>query len=177
MVFEGKTVVITGAGSGVGRGLAVGFSGDGAYVVGIGRTREALERTAELCGVGRMHCVVGDVARGSDVERLFVEAIHRHEEELIALALEKLSPYRLFGLPEKRGSIIAFGIEGLHPLDIGTLLNLKGIALRTGHLCAQPAMNRFGVEAMCRLSLGLYNDAADIERLSTALPQIIKDLS
>jgi cysteine desulfurase / selenocysteine lyase len=121
--------------------------------------------------------IIGLGAAISYIEGIGFEKIQCHEEQLIALALERLSPYRLFGHPERRGSIIAFGIEDLHPLDIGTLLNLKGIALRTGHLCAQPAMNRFGVEAMCRLSLGLYNEAADIERLAEALPQVIQDLS
>jgi NAD(P)-dependent dehydrogenase (short-subunit alcohol dehydrogenase family) len=77
-VFEGKCVVVTGAGSGIGRALAVGFSRDGADVVGIGRTRESLERTAELCGARRMHYVVGDVSCEADVERLFREAIDRH---------------------------------------------------------------------------------------------------
>ena len=76
MLFEGKTVVITGAGSGVGRALAIGFSGDGAQVVGIGRTRDDLARTAESCA-GRMTYVVGDVAREADVERLFAEAMAR----------------------------------------------------------------------------------------------------
>lgn len=76
-LFEGKTVVVTGAGSGVGRSLAIGFCADGADVVGIGRTRETLEETAARCG-GRMHFVVGDVAREADVDRLFEEAVRRH---------------------------------------------------------------------------------------------------
>ncbi len=77
MIFSGKTVVITGAGSGVGRGLAVGFCADGADVVGIGRTRADLEQTAALCG-GRMHFVVGDVVSEADVDRLFAEAMRLH---------------------------------------------------------------------------------------------------
>lgn len=77
MRFEGKTVVITGAGSGVGRALAMGFCGDGAEVVGIGRTLDDLAATAERCA-GRMHYVVGDIAREADVERLFAETQSRH---------------------------------------------------------------------------------------------------
>lgn len=73
-VFEDKVVVITGAGSGIGRGLAAGFCEDGAQVIGFGRTRAALETTAAEHGLGRMHCVVGDVSRADDVERLFAEA-------------------------------------------------------------------------------------------------------
>lgn len=76
LLFEGKTVVITGAGAGVGRALAIGFSADGAEVVGIGRTRDDLAGTAERCA-GRMRYVVGDVAREPDVARLFSEAMER----------------------------------------------------------------------------------------------------
>jgi NAD(P)-dependent dehydrogenase (short-subunit alcohol dehydrogenase family) len=72
-VFNGKTVVVTGAGSGVGRGLAMGFARDGATVIGIGRTERDLAETAALCG-GALHFVVGDVRREADVERLFAEA-------------------------------------------------------------------------------------------------------
>lgn len=74
MLFEGKTVVVTGAGSGVGRSLAIGFSGDGAEVVGIGRTRETLQETASRCN-GQMRFVVGNVAREFDVDALFDETI------------------------------------------------------------------------------------------------------
>jgi len=73
VLFEGKTVVITGAGSGVGRSLAIGFSGDGARVIGLGRTRETLEETASHCD-GRMRFVAGDVSQEADVDRLFEEA-------------------------------------------------------------------------------------------------------
>jgi NAD(P)-dependent dehydrogenase (short-subunit alcohol dehydrogenase family) len=77
-LFEGKVVVITGAGSGVGRGFAVGFARDGAHVVGISRTAEDLVHTAELCGTGKMHWVVGSVAVEADIDRLFAEAMQRY---------------------------------------------------------------------------------------------------
>ena len=73
--FSGKAVVVTGAGFGVGRALAVGFCADGASVMGIGRTRGDLEETARLCGAEKMHFVAGDVGRPGDVERLFSESI------------------------------------------------------------------------------------------------------
>ena len=95
MIFTGKTVVITGAGSGVGRALALGFAGDGADVVGFGRTREDLERTAASCA-GRMHFVVGDVAREADVERLFDEALRRHGKVDILVNNAALYPKRNF---------------------------------------------------------------------------------
>ena len=76
--LEGKVVVVTGAGSGVGRGLALGFARDGAHVVGIGRTEASLAKTAAEAGADRMAYVVGDVAAASDVERLFALADERH---------------------------------------------------------------------------------------------------
>lgn len=78
MLFAQKVVVITGAGSGIGRGIASGFCGDGADVVGFGRTRSALEETARQHGRGRMHVVVGDVAKQEDVDRLFAETHERY---------------------------------------------------------------------------------------------------
>jgi len=78
MDFLNKTVVVTGAGSGIGRAIAVGFCSDGASVMGIGRTSADLEETARICGAGRMHFVVGDVARPADVEQLFSDTVHRH---------------------------------------------------------------------------------------------------
>lgn len=76
MQFSGRAVVITGAGSGVGRGLAMGFAAEGATVIGIGRTESDLARTAADCA-GRMHYVVGDINRTADVDRLFEEAARR----------------------------------------------------------------------------------------------------
>lgn len=77
MRLAGKGVVITGGGSGIGRALAIGFCADGATVVSIGRSEADLARTAQDCGPGRMHFVVGDILRSQDLERLFGEA-HRH---------------------------------------------------------------------------------------------------
>jgi len=78
LLFDGMVAVITGAGSGIGRGFAVGFARDGAQVVGISRTKEGLSRTAELCGPREMRCVVGNVAVESDVDRLVTEAMAIH---------------------------------------------------------------------------------------------------
>jgi NAD(P)-dependent dehydrogenase (short-subunit alcohol dehydrogenase family) len=78
MIFEGKVVVVTGAGSGVGRGFAIGFARDGAQVVGFSRNAEDLATTRELCGADKMHAVAGDVSVAADVDRLFDEVARRH---------------------------------------------------------------------------------------------------
>jgi 2-hydroxycyclohexanecarboxyl-CoA dehydrogenase len=78
MLFDGKVVVITGAGTGIGRGFAIGFARDGAHVVGISRTQEDLAHTAELSSPGEMHYVVGSIAVEADVDRLFAEAMGRY---------------------------------------------------------------------------------------------------
>jgi len=96
MIFAGKVVVITGAGSGIGRGFAVGFARDGAQVVGISRTSADLARTAELCGPGKMHAVTGSVASEADVDRLFREAIERHGRVDILVNNAALYPKLLF---------------------------------------------------------------------------------
>jgi NAD(P)-dependent dehydrogenase (short-subunit alcohol dehydrogenase family) len=77
MNLSGKTVVVTGAGSGIGRAIAIGFCSDGASVMGIGRTSADLEETARLCEAGRMHFILGDVGKSEDVRRLFAEAFQR----------------------------------------------------------------------------------------------------
>jgi NAD(P)-dependent dehydrogenase (short-subunit alcohol dehydrogenase family) len=78
LTVSGRTVVVTGAGSGIGRAIAVGFCSDGASVVGIGRREESLEETRSLCGQGRMHFIVGDVSRQQDVRQLFHDAFQRY---------------------------------------------------------------------------------------------------
>jgi NAD(P)-dependent dehydrogenase (short-subunit alcohol dehydrogenase family) len=96
MDFTNKTVVITGAGAGVGKGLAAGFCRDGANVVGFGRTRGTLEETAAQFGQGRMHVVTGDVANSADVDRLFAEALSRFGKVDILINNAAIYPRELF---------------------------------------------------------------------------------
>lgn len=96
MTLAGKTVVITGAGAGVGRGLVAGFCADGANVVGFGRTEKDLVESADKHGKGRMHVVVGDVAKQADVDRLFAEARQRHGRVDILINNAAVYPRKLF---------------------------------------------------------------------------------
>lgn len=91
-------------------------------------------------------------------------------------ALLKIPGCRILGTTPTKAPLITFHIDGIHPLDLATLLDLKHIALRSGHLCAEPLLNHFGLSAACRLSFGLYNTSSDVDRFSDALPKIIAQL-
>ena len=92
MDFSDKTVVVTGAGSGIGRGFAAGFCRDGANVAGIARTASDLEETARLCGTGKYHFVTGDISRPEDVKRFFSETFQRYGKVDILVNNAAVSP-------------------------------------------------------------------------------------
>lgn len=105
--------------------------------------------------------------------------IHAWEEILLRYAtdkMEKIPGLRIIGTAKDKGAIISFAIEGVHPLDIGTLLDLRGIAIRTGHHCAQPTMRRFGVTATARASFAFYNTKEEIDYFVKALEEISTQL-
>ena len=111
------------------------------------------------------------------VEQLGMENIHLHERELTHYAMEQLSlipGMRLFGTAAEKDAVVAFTVGDIHPLDLGTLLDRLGIALRTGHHCAQPLMARFGVESMARASFALYTTRAEIDALVSAIDRVRK---
>ena len=111
------------------------------------------------------------------VEQLGMENIHLHERELTRYAMEQLSlipGIRLFGTAAEKDAVVAFTVGDIHPLDLGTLLDRLGIALRTGHHCAQPLMARFGVESMARASFALYTTRAEIDALVSAIDRVRK---
>jgi cysteine desulfurase/selenocysteine lyase len=100
------------------------------------------------------------------------EAVSHHEQRLLAQAnhaLQAVPGLRLIGTAAEKTGVVSFTLEGIHPHDIGTLLDAEGVAIRTGHHCAMPAMTWFGLAATARASFGCYNTNADIERLVAAL--------
>jgi cysteine desulfurase / selenocysteine lyase len=104
------------------------------------------------------------------------ERIHEYEVKLLAFAQEKISRIeglRIVGTAAHKIPVISFVVEGAHPLDIGTLLDFEGIAVRTGNHCTQPLLNRFGVSATCRASLAFYNTAEEVEVFVSALLKVI----
>jgi cysteine desulfurase / selenocysteine lyase len=107
-------------------------------------------------------------------------AIAAWEGELLALATEQLAEIpglRIFGTAPEKASVLSFTLDGIHPHDVGTILDREGIAVRAGHHCAQPIMERFGVPATTRASFGLYNTPEDVEALAAGLRQVQKIFS
>lgn len=118
--------------------------------------------------------VIGLGAAIDYIEGIGREAIHDWQLCLLRYATEKLleiEGLRIIGTAEEKSSIISFTLQGLHPLDLGTILGLKGIAIRTGNLCAQPALSRFGVTAVARISFGLYNTFEEIDTVVHAIKE------
>ena len=119
--------------------------------------------------------VVGFGAALDYVSGLGYDAIRDHEHDLLEHAVEALSAVpglRLIGSPRDRAAVVSFVMEGIHPHDVGTVLDQEGVAVRTGHHCAQPLMDRFGVPATARASFALYNTHADVDALVAALHRV-----
>jgi cysteine desulfurase/selenocysteine lyase len=122
--------------------------------------------------------IAGVVGLGATLDwmmNLDMEGLARHEADLLEYATRKLSELpglRFIGTAEKRASLVSFVLDGVHPHDVGTILDQEGIAVRTGHHCAQPVMERFGVPATVRASFALYNTRADVDALVRGLHKV-----
>lgn len=111
------------------------------------------------------------------VSALGIENIARYEHELTQYAMQRLKQIegmRIFGEAEQKSSVISFLVGNIHHLDMGTLLDRLGIAVRTGHHCAQPLMIRLGVEGTVRASLALYNTREEIDTLAAGIERVSK---
>lgn len=111
------------------------------------------------------------------VTALGMDNIAAHEHELTVYALQQLREIpemRIFGNAKERGAVVSFLVGNIHHLDMGTLLDRLGIAVRTGHHCAQPLMTRFGVEGMVRASFALYNTKEEIDTLAAGIARVSK---
>jgi len=109
------------------------------------------------------------------LQSIGMDRIAAHEDELLAYGTEALSEVpglRLIGTAEKKAGVLGFVLDSAHPHDIGQLLNDEGVAVRAGHHCAQPLMDRFGVPATVRASFAVYNSVADIDRLVLGLHKV-----
>jgi cysteine desulfurase/selenocysteine lyase len=104
-----------------------------------------------------------------------LDKIAAHEHALLEYGTHLLSGIeglRLIGTAPEKGAVLGFTLEGVHPHDIGTILDMDGIAIRAGHHCAQPTMDRFGVPATARASLAPYNTESDLDALAAGIRKI-----
>ncbi|HWW82201.1 MAG TPA: cysteine desulfurase, partial [Vicinamibacterales bacterium] len=109
------------------------------------------------------------------VERVGLDRINAHEHDLLVYGTDLLSRVpglRLTGTAADKAGILAFVLDGVHPHDIGTILDREGVAIRTGHHCCQPLMDRLGVPATARASMAFYNTREDLEVLTGALGKV-----
>jgi cysteine desulfurase/selenocysteine lyase len=122
--------------------------------------------------------IAGGVGLGATVdylEAIGMDRIAAYEAELLAYATEKLSAVptlSILGTAKEKASVISFTLGEIHPHDIGTILDQEGIAIRTGHHCAQPVMDRYGVPATARVSLAFYNTKSEIDACVAGLAKV-----
>ncbi len=116
--------------------------------------------------------VIGLAAAIDYVNEIGIDNIDAYEQELLGYAtreLEKIDGLRIIGTARHKAAVISFVLEGIHPHDAGTILDRYGVAVRTGHHCAQPLMERFGVPATTRASFAFYNTPEDVDALVSAI--------
>lgn len=122
--------------------------------------------------------IAGAIGLGAAVdylEALGMENVALYEQELSAYATEVLAQIpglRFIGTAQEKVGVLSFTLEGIHPHDVGTILDHEGIAIRTGHHCAQPVMDRFGVPATARASFALYNTKAEVDALAAGIKRV-----
>ncbi len=122
--------------------------------------------------------IAGGIGLGAAVDyvtRLGIDKIGAYEHELLLYAteaLEQIPGLRIIGTAREKAAVLSFVMEGIHPHDIGTVLDHQGIAVRTGHHCAQPVMDRYHIPATTRASLAFYNTAAEIDALVAGLYKV-----
>jgi len=123
--------------------------------------------------------IAGGIAFGAAldyVSAIGLDRIAAHERDLLDYATERLTAIeglRVVGTAKEKGGVLSFVLEGVHPHDIGTVLDREGIAIRTGHHCAQPVMDRYGLPATARASFGLYNTREEVDALLRAIHKVI----
>ena len=124
--------------------------------------------------------IAGGIAFGAALDYVTgigLERIEAHERGLLAYGTERLSAIdglRIVGTAREKAGVLSFVIDGVHPHDIGTVLDRHGVAIRTGHHCAQPVMDRYGLPATARASFGLYNTRDEVDALVAAIHEAIR---
>jgi cysteine desulfurase / selenocysteine lyase len=128
-------------------------------------------------GTPNMSGAIGLAAAIDYVSTIGLSAIAEHEQQLAALAttgLQSIPELDIVGTAPGKAPVISFTLKGVHPHDIGTILDAEGVAIRTGHHCAMPLMTALGLPATARASFACYNNRADVERLIAAVGKVVE---
>ena len=123
-------------------------------------------------GTPHISGAIGLAAAIRYLQHIGVDAIAAHEAAVVAkatAAVAEVPGVRLVGPAEKKASVVSFVMDGVHPHDIGTIVDREGVAIRTGHHCAQPVMDRYSIPATARASFAMYNTLEEIDTLVAAL--------
>jgi cysteine desulfurase/selenocysteine lyase len=153
------------------------YQGGGDMISSVTFEKTLYNRVPHKFEAGTPH-VSGTIGLGAAlnyVNSIGIDRIARHEQQLLAYGTKRLLEVpglRLIGTAREKEGILSFVLEGIHPHDVGTILDREGIAIRTGHHCAQPLMQRFGVPATARASLALYNTMEEIDALVNGLHKV-----
>ena len=155
------------------------YQGGGEMILTVSFKKTVFNELPHKFEAGTPH-IAGAIGMGAALEYLMDldrEGWMRHEHRLLEAATEMLTTrddIRLFGTAENKGSLVSFVLDGVHAHDVGTILDAEGVAVRTGHHCAQPVMEHFGVAATIRASFALYNTLEEVEALSRGLDRVRK---
>jgi len=152
------------------------WQGGGAMIDQVSFERTTFMPPPQRFEAGTPHIVggIGLAAAIDWVEGIGVDRLHRHEVALVGKcrsALRDLGFVTLYG-PEQSAGIVSFSVEGVHPHDVGTILDDAGVAIRAGHHCAQPLMNLLGIPATCRASFAAHSDSSDVDALVAGLTKV-----
>jgi len=126
-------------------------------------------------GTPNISAVIGLGAAVDYLDGVGMEDVTAHEQELLrhgTRLLSQIEGLRLIGTAREKAGVLSFVLEGIHPHDVGTILDHEGIAVRTGHHCAQPVMDRFGVPATTRASLSFYNTCEELDALAAGIERV-----
>ncbi len=153
------------------------WQGGGDMILSVTFEKTIYNRVPHKFEAGTPH-IEGVVALGPAldyVSSIGLDAVAAHEHDLLAYATERLGAVpglRIYGTAREKAAVVSFTLAGVHPHDVGTILDQEGVAIRTGHHCAQPVMERFGIAATARASFALYNTREEVDALVAALGRV-----
>ena len=151
------------------------FGGDMVEDVTYERTLYSLPSSRFEAGTPAIVQAIGLGAAINYIQKLGMDNIEAHEKELIKYANNRFSEIKnlkIVGIAEEKGGVFSFALGDIHPQDVAFILNKEGIAIRTGHHCAQPVVNRMGYTSLARASFGLYTNHEDIDRFVEAIKKV-----